>query len=178
MELNVNTALKQPGTLYEARLSKEFPPQTFAGREICFTMPVTLVFTYSFDAGALTLNGQLQAAWHANCAGCDEPFTETVEFPISERFVKGTATLDAQDAQDEGIYRFDGERIDLSVMALDNIFLHMPLRSLCREDCKGLCPLCGCNLNTTQCACVHEREEQPEFPLAALGQLLKDDKEV
>ena len=178
MDLNVNTSLKQPGTLYEVKLSETFPPQAFAGRQICFAAPVTVAFTYSFDGEALVLNGQLQAAWHANCAGCDEPFTETMAFPFAERFVKGTAAINTQNAKDEGIYRFDGERIDLSDMVLDNIFLHMPIRSLCREDCKGLCLQCGCNLNTAQCGCVHEREEQGKSPLAALGQLLNDDKEV
>ena len=44
------------------------------------------------------------------------------------------------------------------------------------EDCKGLCPVCGCDLNTVQCSCVREKEK--ENPFSALEQLLYHDKEV
>ncbi|MDL2235220.1 DUF177 domain-containing protein [Christensenellaceae bacterium OttesenSCG-928-L17] len=178
MEWNVSAALKQPGTPYQAELLEAFPPQVFSGREVRFAEPVFVGFTYSFDGKALNLTGQLRAAWHEHCAGCDEPFVKTLQIPFEERFVKGTAADEAQSEADDGIYRFEGESIKLSTMVLDNIFLHMPIRSLCRENCKGLCPVCGCNRNTTQCTCVREGEHKQASPFAALDQLLNDDKEV
>ena len=70
------------------------------------------------------------------------------------------------------------EALDLTQAVLDNLFLNLPLQSLCKEDCKGLCPVCGCDLNTVQCACVRETEPQREMPFAQLGALLNHDKEV
>ena len=48
--------------------------------------------------------------------------------------------------------------LDLDSVAQDDILLELPIRMLCSEDCKGLCPVCGCNLNKEQCSC-----QQPEW---------------
>ncbi|MBP5578880.1 MAG: DUF177 domain-containing protein, partial [Ruminococcus sp.] len=45
----------------------------------------------------------------------------------------------------------DGESIELNEVALNDILLSLPTKVLCREDCKGLCMVCGCDLNETQC---------------------------
>jgi len=46
--------------------------------------------------------------------------------------------------------------IDLTQLAREEIILGYPDRLLCREDCKGLCPRCGWNLNESRCACVND----------------------
>lgn len=173
MELHVAAALKQPGEIFLATLSQIIPPQDFGGREVVFAEPVQLEFTYSFDGKAFTLNGQMQTALSSRCARCDEPFIEPLRFLLSERFIKGSPGDDEEDS-----YAFNGETLDLTSMMMDNLFLHVPISSVCSEGCRGLCPVCGCNLNTAQCACVQEESESVSSPLAALGPLLNDGKEV
>ncbi|HEC32366.1 MAG TPA: DUF177 domain-containing protein [Deltaproteobacteria bacterium] len=52
---------------------------------------------------------------------------------------------------------FDGEKIDVEKILVEQIFLAMPQKILCREDCKGLCPQCGANLNNETCNCSQLR---------------------
>lgn len=62
-----------------------------------------------------------------------------------------------QQEDDDYIVCEDGI-LDLDLIAQDDILLELPIRMLCSEDCKGLCPVCGCNLNREQCGC-----QQPEW---------------
>ena len=57
---------------------------------------------------------------------------------------------------------YDGERLDLGDVVREQLFLSLPLKRLCREDCRGLCPTCGKNLNTGACGCPPP--EEPEDP--------------
>ncbi len=66
--------------------------------------------------------------------------------------------------EDLDLFPFDGERIDLEPLFREQFVLAVPYAPLCREDCRGLCPQCGIDLNTGTCAC-----EKPIDPrLAAL----------
>lgn len=170
MELQVAAALKRPGEPFEAQMQQELPQQVFGGRQVRFEKPVHLAFTYAFDGEALSLNGQLEVSLLSTCASCAEPFVQALHIPFEERFVKGS------DDEEES-YTFEGETLDLTRLVWDNLYLHIPIRDLCKEDCRGLCPVCGCNLNIAQCACVPEGPLE-KAPLAALEQLLKDGKEV
>jgi uncharacterized protein len=63
---------------------------------------------------------------------------------------------------------FDGEAIDIDDLVREQVILALPSRALCREDCKGLCPVCGIDKNLKGCEC----ESQPVDPRwAALNNL-------
>ncbi len=174
MELQVAAALKLPGEVFHAELEQMFPPQTFSGREVRFAQPISLKLSYTFDGKGISLTGDMATVLQSNCARCSEPFLEPLHVALEERFIKGTVE-NASD--DEDAYQFEGDTLELSHMVLDNLFLHLPIVSLCREDCKGLCPNCGCNLNITQCSCQPD-DPVKNSPLAALEQLRNVDKEV
>lgn len=170
MRVKIAAALKQPGKVFEAALEEQLPVQEYAGRKVLFVSPAQLAFTYAYDGKTVALEGQSHVAIRTHCALCDEPFTEEITIPFQEHFRKDANTEDDS-------YAFLGEELELTKMVLDNIFLNIPLKSVCRADCKGLCPVCSCNLNTTRCACTAE-EIAKASPLGALGQLLDEDKEV
>ena len=65
-----------------------------------------------------------------------------------------------QQEDDDYIVCEDGI-LDLDLIAQDDILLELPIRMLCSEDCKGLCPVCGCNLNREQCGC-QQLEWEPQ----------------
>lgn len=169
MKLNVAAELKIPGKTGECRLSEPFPEMEYLGRPLRFLEPITLEASYVFDGKGFSVKGVLTSVLDSQCARCAKAFAEPFSVEFDERFVKGAA-------EDEDVYAFTGEVLDFSEMVRDNILLHLPLASVCSEDCQGLCPVCGCNLNTAQCSCM--QEERRHGPLSALEQLLKDDKEV
>lgn len=79
--------------------------------------------------------------------------------------------IEAQDYDfDEELELEDATELDLTEFINDCLFIHEPSSILCKEDCQGLCPVCGTNLNTDTCSCQDEEEIDPR--LAALKQLL------
>ena len=72
------------------------------------------------------------------------------------------------EAEDAGLIGFRGEEIDLTEGIQEQVVLNLPMRPLCREDCKGLCAACGADLNLGECNC---RRQPPDGPFAALRHL-------
>ena len=124
---------------------------------------------HAFAAG--TFKGQLTVA----CSRCIEPMKVTIDEKIRVTFLPPDEmpSEDAEVDEEEGVevsagdldvFPFDGERIDLEPLFREQFVLAVPYAPLCREDCKGLCPQCGIDLNTGTCKC-----EKPVDPrLAAL----------
>jgi uncharacterized protein len=108
------------------------------------------------------------------CSRCINP----VRLPIDEKLhvtfmPPGEMPAEDDAASEEGpevreedldVFAFDGERVDLEPLFREQFVLAIPFAPLCKEDCKGLCPQCGIDLNTGTCTC-----EKPIDPrLAAL----------
>jgi uncharacterized protein len=70
----------------------------------------------------------------------------------------GHAELSVTDAEAEIGY-YEGQGLLLEDTLREQVLLALPLKSVCREECKGLCPHCGKNLNENECSCVDEVED-------------------
>lgn len=82
------------------------------------------------------------------CSRCLDPYEEELDLTIEERISKN-------EQEDESIIALEeGDVLDITDVVLNSIYLALPLKNLCREDCKGLCQNCGTNLNHDQCDCV------------------------
>ncbi len=172
MKLNVSRAIKQPGYVAEAEFTERWEDFDFQERTIRFAQPLAVSVAASFDGSEFAVRGKVQTAFHSACARCGKAFVEPFELEFDERFAKNAGD------EDEA-YPYAGEELDLDELLRDVIFLNMPGYGLCAEDCKGLCPECGCDWNTAQCACVREQDaEETVNPFLALRSLLEDDKEV
>ena len=98
--------------------------------------------------GIMTLTGQIRTAYSGECARCLTRVELEVDLPLVETFrlseIAGSQLIDEN-------YWYSGMVVDISQAIRDNLLLAMPQRLLCREDCKGLCPDCGSNLNNEDC---------------------------
>lgn len=150
MVLNVADALKQPGEVFFTEFDHSFEPQQYGGRTIILEKPASVKARYSYDVGAVQVFGEAEFELSSTCARCGESFFESLSISFDERFIKG----DAATSESEECYLFDGRSIPFDDMLLHNLFLGLPIASLCKPGCMGLCPMCGANLNDTQCACV------------------------
>lgn len=97
----------------------------------------------SVSDGGVVATGQVSAPWEGTCRRCLGPASGMVVASVREVFREQPISDDE--------FRFDGERIDLAPVARELLALELPLAPLCREDCAGLCPMCGADLNTTDC---------------------------
>jgi uncharacterized protein len=107
------------------------------------------------------------------CSRCLEPFAlplhlhfDLLYTPRPEQVSAGESRVDEEEFT---VVHFDGGRIDLDALLAEQIYLGLPLKPLCREDCRGLCPRCGTNLNQGSCECPTGPEPDPRLsPLKAL----------
>jgi uncharacterized protein len=112
----------------------------------------------------LLVTGTISGTWHLRCARCLREVEASFEVSVSEMF----ATQPDEDAEQ---YPIAGEgSIDPDQMVRDAVGVELPFSPLCRPDCRGLCPVCGGDLNLGECP-GHEQAD-PRF--AALSGLLAE----
>ena len=110
--------------------------------------PVRVVGAITVRAGVVQLTARATFVFHGRCDRCLGAFERAYDVPLEHTLV---ATLEDEEND-------------------DYILLELPYKSLCREDCRGLCPMCGKNLNEGLCGCTHKSVDPR---LAVLGQLLE-----
>ena len=111
----------------------------------------------------IRIRGGLNTSLEVPCARC----LESVELPVERKFDllyrplgtdAGHEELSVTDAEAEIGY-YQGEGVLLEDTLREQVLLSVPLKALCREDCKGLCPHCGKNLNDGACSCDEPMED-------------------
>jgi uncharacterized protein len=102
------------------------------------------------------IKGKLSAIIKSCCSRC----LEIVSIPIGGDFVYTLVPVKAETKEDMEltaeeleISHYQGDFIDLTSIICEHIILQIPIKTLCREECKGLCARCGINLNASSCNC-------------------------
>jgi uncharacterized protein len=111
----------------------------------------------------IRIKGRLATSLELICARCLEPITQDVrrEFDLLYRpqgADAGRDEMSVTEAEAEISY-YEGKGIPLEDVVREQLLLAVPLKVTCRENCKGLCPQCGKNLNESPCDCSMEIEE-------------------
>ena len=129
-----------------------------------FHDPVRVTGAVTVRAGVVALSARAGFVFYGACDRCLSPFNKTYDIPLEHTLV---TTLENEENDD--FILLDNYQLNLDDLVLADILLELPYKSLCREDCRGLCPLCGKNLNEGLCGC-NRKSVDPR--LAILGQLL------
>lgn len=113
----------------------------------------------------IRVNGKLRTRLELSCARCLDPVTYDVnrDFDLLYRpqgSDTGREELSVTAAEAEISY-YQGDGLALEDVVREQVLLAVPLKAICREDCKGLCPQCGKNLNNEaeQCSCAEPVED-------------------
>ena len=160
--LDVRPILHAPGKSISFRFSSDFSDLDFGGRKPA-TQPVEVEGTVRNRADALSLDLTVSTTLDAACDRCGKRFP----LPKTTDFHCLLAESVEEDDNDEIVLLQDG-KVDVGELARAAFILDMDTRTLCSEDCKGLCPRCGANLNEGPCGCKPE----PDPRWAALSALL------
>ncbi|PYX93428.1 MAG: DNA-binding protein [Acidobacteria bacterium] len=111
----------------------------------------------------IRLQGQLSTSLDLYCARCLEPLSQDIKRdfdllyrPLGADAGKPETPVSSTDAE---IGYYQGEGLLLEDALREQLLLALPLKVICREDCKGLCPQCGKNLNVEQCSCAEPVED-------------------
>ncbi len=133
-----------------------------------FQEPVLLTAEARNRVGVVTLDCTYQYTLHLSCDRCLTPFSKQVTLHAAHTVVRSLSSESSDD--DDYLVAPDGI-VDLDEVATNDVLPELPGKFLCREDCKGLCPVCGCNLNEGSCGC-ERREADPR--LAILDQFFEN----
>jgi uncharacterized protein len=164
----------------ETDIVRQYEPEEFEGRTSQFRVvePVDLRFKVHKDKDRYRLVGGVQTQLELTCSRCLEPFRLPVDsafdiryLPQSENTGEAESEVEEDDLSD-AFYR--DEQIDLRQLMEEQFYLALPMKPLHSDDCKGLCPNCGTNLNEKTCNC-QVRWEDPR--LAGLKALMHRDKD-
>jgi len=117
----------------------------------------------------IKLKGLITATAHLVCSRCLVDYRYPIHHKFTLRFSKQIPTDIHADADGQieltadqiGLIYFEGEEIDFYEPVQEQIVLALPIKPLCREDCKGLCPRCGADLNEQPCNCGEDRSSSP-----------------
>jgi uncharacterized protein len=105
----------------------------------------------------VTVEGQIAAGTRVECDRCLAPIAAPVNTEFRVEFVTPDVYQAEQAAElaeeDLALSVFDGEAIDVDEIVREQLLLAVPSYALCREDCKGLCPVCGVDRNRIDCNC-------------------------
>ncbi|MBP3372181.1 MAG: DUF177 domain-containing protein [Clostridia bacterium] len=112
--------------------------------------------------GEIYLEGEIEVALVRLCDRCADEYKRSYHLEFKETF---TGKKDGDESEN---YTFADGQVDLVQMVEDYVVLQVPTASLCSEDCKGLCPVCGVNLNRASCNCGANDQSGPFGMLAGL----------
>ena len=120
--------------------------------------PATVKGRIRLSGNEVFVEGHVEARARLECDRCLKP----VELPVSADFALeyitgaeyASSSAAALSEEEMSVSVFDGESIDVDEIVKEQILLEVPARTLCREDCKGICAECGIDLNTGECSCT------------------------
>ena len=167
MRLDLRPILHVPGASLPFDFTLDLSGLDFYG-ERPFAHPVRITGAVRNMADALLLEGSAETTLELACDRCLKPFRREMHLPVSTLLAE-----ELEDEENDEIVLLDNGEVDLDELFTTAAVLAMDAKHVCSEDCKGLCPTCGADLNDGPCGC--KPEPDPRF--AALAQLLDKENE-
>lgn len=123
------------------------------------------------------VEGHVSTVLKLDCGRCLLSFSKKIRSKISANFSPNPEEVSEcheveLSPEDLDTYYYEDNKIDLRGPVRDCVVLSIPIKLLCKSDCKGLCPVCGGNLNNYQCDCEIEKDIDPR--LSVLKNLIKE----
>lgn len=146
------------------RLVREVPPEAFdaAGEDYRVSAQVAFSIDVRKDVDKVRLSGRVTTELEVPCCRCLEALNVNVDSQFDLLFLPAGAEVAADDddrqLDDEAanVSFYDDQVIDLAQVLREQFYLALPMKPLCRDDCAGLCPVCGTNRNVATCSCEPE----------------------
>lgn len=130
-----------------------------------FTTPVKLRGAITNETDIIYIRAAANFRFDAVCDRCACEFSKDMTVPVEHILVS-----ELNDSDSDEYILAEGMLLDIEQLLLEDIMLSLPIKILCKEECKGMCSQCGQNLNEGECNCKKEIDPR----LLALQQLLDD----
>ncbi|OGW61735.1 MAG: hypothetical protein A2V83_08660 [Nitrospirae bacterium RBG_16_64_22] len=151
------------------------PDSRAEGDPCWFPAPARYELEMNRVGTTVRVRGRVSVGVKCQCGRCLTEFPVPVASAVRLEFVPadsiaGSApdSVHLLSGEEMNIAAYRNEEIDLADLVYEQVQLSLPMSPVCREDCRGLCPVCGANLNEAPCAGHADRGESPFSALAAL----------
>lgn len=124
----------------------EMNPFKFEGDVIKGVDSCKVYGNVSCDENIVVLTANINVNLEMNCSRCLDTFIYPIDIDIEERFTNDS------NCEDDTVTVIE-DVLNIDEIVERNIISTLPIKRLCKTDCKGLCQICGCNLNHTTCNC-------------------------
>jgi uncharacterized protein len=125
--------------------------------EISFLAPISYDLEIVKSKDNLWVRGSVTSVLSLTCARCLTSFSYGIDADLDIELAPKNTAPDANEvelkSEELDIYYYDGEELDIDDYVYEEVILNLPIKALCSETCKGLCPSCGKNLNSEDCRC-------------------------
>lgn len=149
MKIDISSVLKFNDASLNIMFSEIVKDLQSIGEGFVFDNPVELKGSLFNIGGIVKMNGRIKTSYLAKCSRCLMDYENEIDIEITEEFV-------AEEFNSDDVYIYQGKSIEFDKVIKDNIILNLPTKQLCNDECKGLCEVCGCNLNEVNCECKKE----------------------
>jgi uncharacterized protein len=165
--VGVADLLRRPGNHRQEQVEAVLDGLAGTGGRVPEGEPVSIDLRLESVNAGIVATGTVSAAWEGECRRCLRPIHSRLVAPVQEIF-----EVDPVDGETS---KLDIDRIDLEPLARDAVLLELPLAPLCRDDCAGLCPVCGAERSEQAATggCGHD-EAALDLRWAALSELRFD----
>jgi uncharacterized protein len=153
--------------LHPIVVSKTYAPGTldYHGADFHQAAPLKVDAVAELSGSEIRIRGRVGTSLEACCDRC----LVSVAIPIErdfDLFYRPVSTLaraeEVELPEDElEVGFFSGDGIELADVVTEQVILSMPMKVVCQADCRGLCPVCGANLNFEKCGCLPTQENSP-----------------
>lgn len=153
IEVDVSRFKNNPGEVKKLIMAVDMPPVLSEVEQIEFEEPVKLNLVLTNINNTIFVEGDISAKLRLACGNCLDTFSFPVQADFSETYYN-----EGREGIEPGEFYtpYSGDKLDLTPEVVKSVILVLPMRIVCRQDCKGLCPSCGGNKNRENCDCARE----------------------
>lgn len=161
MELNLSEMISKKEKVKKLDITLNIE---FKGEDFEISKPFGFNGTIKCFDDIISVIGNVKGSVEMQCSRCLKDFSYNIDLDICEEFTNNS------DKEDDSIILFEGD-LYLSEVIVNNVISTLPIKKLCKEDCKGLCHKCGVDLNLETCKC---NNDNIDIRMAKLMDLFKE----
>lgn len=156
MEIQLVEILKNEGKKESFTINETMEDTTidFCGEIIAFKNPIEVSGYMVNYEGKIHLEMSIKTSVERTCSRCLRAYNDKMDINADYVFVKDIEN------NDEDINIYTGDSIDIRDKVLSEIIGQISMKPLCKDDCKGLCPICGKDRNIIECGCTIDEIDQ------------------
>lgn len=176
MLVNLSDVLTSEGRVMKKEIPLEMTEFSDRQRTFEITEKTPVVMTAAnIGEGRARIEGNCRLEFSAVCDRCLADVPVSLELSFDRTVISPETAAEDPDSDEESRSFMEGYQLDVEALVHDEIIVNWPVKILCREDCKGICPVCGQNRNERECGCD---TFVPDPRMAAIKDIFNASKEV